>query len=148
MILDAQALFSDKQAITATAVSTNTIDQGAVGTPVKGVAPLRRELGAGGPVPFRVQVVETFNNLTTLKVDIEVSDDKAFPAASTKIIGSQTVKLADLVAGRVVSPQYVPRGADKRYIRLNYTVAGAAPTRGRITAAIPAGLNSATNAAA
>ncbi len=34
---------------------------------------------------------------------------------------------------------YVPRGTNLRYVRLNYTLVGTAPTTGKVTAGIVAG---------
>lgn len=137
MIFDAQALFSDAQAITATAASTNIIDLGAPGTPKHAAAAMTQDIGRGRPVPLRVQVVEAFNNLTSLAIAVQVDDNSAFSSAKT--VQTVTVLLADLVAGKVVLPEYVPRGTDERYMRLYYTVTGTAPTTGKITAGLVAG---------
>lgn len=134
MIFDKQALFSDAQAITATAASTNVIDLGAPGTPKHAKAPITQDFGRGRPVPLRVQVVEAFNNLTSLAVAIQVDDNEAF--SSPKTVATQTIALADLVAGKVAAIDYVPRGTDERFMRLNYTVTGTAPTTGKVTAGL------------
>lgn len=139
MIFDSQNLFSDAQAITADAASTNVIDLGAVGTPVGGVAPLRRDLGAGGPVPIRIQVTETFNNLTSMNTILETSDAEGFGSGVTILAETGDVPLASLVQGAVLSPQYVPLGASKRYLRVRYDITGTAPTTGAVTAGIVAG---------
>jgi hypothetical protein len=97
MILDKHATFSDAQAITATAASTNAYDFGAVGIIPYGNIQLRRRLGKAGEVPLLIQVVEAFNNLTSLQVDIETDDNSAF--SSPKVVQSQVVLLADLIAG-------------------------------------------------
>jgi hypothetical protein len=60
MIFDMQTLLSDAQAITATAASTNIIDLGPIN------AGFARDIGKGRHIPLRVQVVEAFNNLTSL----------------------------------------------------------------------------------
>ncbi|MNF13642.1 hypothetical protein D3C80_2155570 [compost metagenome] len=52
---------------------------------------------------------------------------------------SQTVPVAELKAGKVVLPEYLPRGTAERYMRLNYTVTGTAPTTGRMTAGVTMG---------
>lgn len=138
MILDSTNLFSDAQAITATAASTNIIDLGATGRVVGGSSNLVRDIGAGKPVPIRIQVVEAFNNLTTLTVALQVDDNSAFSSAKT--VETVAVPLADLGLGAFVNEiYYVPRGTDERYARLNYTVTGTAPTLGKITAAFVAG---------
>ena len=138
MIFDMQSLFSDAQAVTTTAASTNVIDLGATGTLVGGSVPLKRDLGAGGPVCLRTQVSKTFTGLTSLKVGIEVSDNEDFSSGVTTVAESAAVAAADLVAGYVFPPQYMPQGVNKRYVRLKYTVVGTA-TAGEMTAGIVCG---------
>ena len=80
MILDQQAIFSEKQAIVATAASTNIIDRLA-GTrvrlgPAGTVAP--QDLGVGNPVYIFAQVIQAFNNLTSLIVGVETDDNSGF----------------------------------------------------------------------
>lgn len=138
MIFDKQNLFSDAQAITATAASTNTIDLGKTGTVMGESAPVARDMGAGMNVPLRVQVVEDFTNLTSLTIAIQTDDNEAFSSAKTVL--SQTLTLAELKAGAVAGAlRFVPRGVAERYVRLHYTVTGSAPNRGRITAGIVMG---------
>lgn len=122
-------LLSNAQAITATAVSTNIHDLG----------PLRitRDIGKGKPIPLLIQVVEAFNNLTSLTVALQVDDNSAFSSAKT--VWSSTIVLADLKAGRVVVPEFITRGTDEQFLRLNYTVTGTAPTTGKITAGVTMG---------
>lgn len=133
MILDSTNVFSDAQAIVATAASTNTIDLGATGIPVGGSAALARDIGAGNPLPIRIQIVEAFNTLTSLTIALQVDDNSAF--SSPKTVESVVVPLADLTLGAVVKAlYYVPRGTDERYARLNYTVTGTNPTLGKVTA--------------
>ncbi|TIT90394.1 MAG: hypothetical protein E5W41_00275 [Mesorhizobium sp.] len=134
MIFDMQTLLSDAQAITATAASTNIIDLGPINS---GFA---RDIGKGKPIPLRIQLVEAFNNLTSLTIALQVDDNSGF--ASPKTVWSQTVVLADLIAGKVIVPEYITRGTDERYMRLNYTVTGTAPTTGKITAGVVAGAQS------
>lgn len=137
MILSANQLFSNDQAITATAVSTNVIDLGVAGTPYGAQAPLHQDVGKGNPVPILVQVTEAFNNLTSLRVDIETSENADM--SSAKVIASQTILLADLTAGKKTSVQYLPNDADLRYLGIRYTVTGAAPTTGKVFAGISMG---------
>lgn len=135
MILDNQTLFSDQQAITATADSTNVVQIGSIGnTP--------GDAGAGVPIPILIQVTEDFDNLTTLTIDVEVDDNDAM--ASSKIVSTHIVALADLVAGKKINPQYIPIGSDEEYMQLVYTVTGSAPSAGKITAGICMGVQ--TNA--
>lgn len=135
MILSQQQIFSDAQAITATAISENVIDTGVRDTPYGGAAALTGDLGKGNEIPLTVQVVEAFNNLTSLQVSVETG---ATTSLGTVLL-SQTVLLADLVAGWQFNECDVPRGAVGRYLGLRYTVVGIAPTAGAITAGISMG---------
>ncbi len=131
MIFDQQSILSDAQAITATAASTNVIDLGPIATGIV------RDIGKGTQTPLLIQVVEAFNNLTSLTVALQVDDNEAFSSAKT--VWSEVVVLASLTAGFVAIPEFIPRGTNERYMRLNYTVTGTAPTTGKITAGITMG---------
>ena len=130
MLLDQQALFSAAQAITATAASTNVIDTGS-----------NKDVGKYGDIPLLIQVVEGFNNLTSLTVTVQTDDSSAFSSAADVL--SMTIPLASLVLG-YKSPVITLPMKMERYIRLNYTVTGTAPTTGKVTAGITGGVQ--TNA--
>ncbi len=135
MILSQEELLSNAQAITATAPSTNTIDFGPTGKVLGGSINLIRDIGPGEVVPIRVQVVEAFNNLTSITFDLQTDDNSAF--SSPKVVQSATVALAQLTNGaRVAAFDYIPVGTNERYMRINYTVTGTAPTTGKVTAGI------------
>ncbi len=137
MLMDLQSMFSNRQAITATAASTDVLDLGAAGTPKFAKGPVIRDLGRGRPIPINIQIVEAFNNLTSLTVALQVDNDSAF--GSPKTVLSVVVPLAELTAGRTIPPFYIPVGVDERYVRLLYTVTGTAPTLGRVTAGLQFG---------
>ena len=130
MLLDQQALFSAAQAITATAASTNVIDTGS-----------NKDVGKYGDIPLLIQVVESFNTLTSLTVTVQTDDNSAFSSATDVL--SLTIPLASLVQG-YKSPVITLPMKLGRYIRLNYTVTGTAPTAGKVTAGITGGVQ--TNA--
>ncbi|HBQ8892560.1 TPA: hypothetical protein L9C46_000698 [Klebsiella pneumoniae] len=130
MLLDQQALFSAAQAIKATAASTNVIDTGS-----------NKDVGKYGDIPLLIQVVEGFNNLTSLTVTVQTDDNSAFSSAADVL--SMTIPLASLVLG-YKSPVITLPMKMERYIRLNYTVTGTAPTTGKVTAGITGGVQ--TNA--
>ncbi|MGJ5032272.1 Bbp16 family capsid cement protein [Bradyrhizobium sp. HKCCYLS2038] len=132
MIFDLQTLLSNAQAITASAASTNIIDLGPI-------APggIVRDIGKGREVPLRIQVVEAFNNLTSLTIDIQTDDNTGFSSPATVI--SRTIPLAQLTAGYVDVIEEFTRKTNERYVRLNYTVTGTAPTTGKITAGVTMG---------
>lgn len=135
MILSAEQLFSDDQAITATAVSTNVIDLGAAGTPYDAAAALNQDIGKGTPVPLLIQVTEAFNNLTSLKIAIETGSTTSL---GTVVIDA-TIVLANLTVGKQFPLMFLPRDIAERYLGVRYTVTGTAPTTGKITAGISAG---------
>ena len=130
MLLDQQALFSAAQAITASAASTNVIDTGS-----------NKDVGKYGDIPLLIQVVEGFNNLTSLTVTVQTDDSAAF-SSPTDVL-AMTIPVASLVLG-YKSPVITLPMKMERYIRLNYTVTGTAPTTGKVTAGITGGVQ--TNA--
>lgn len=121
-ILDRMNLFSNEQAITATAASTDIIDLG-----------LTRDVGAGEVNTVLVQVSEAFNNLTSLTATLQTAAAENF--ASPVQLTAATLALASLVAGAKFPVTTVPEGT-LRYLRLYYTVTGSAPTVGKITAGV------------
>ena len=138
MIFDKTLLFSASQAITADAASTNIIDLMATGTAYGHAAALLRDLGIGNKVPLLAQVVQAFNNLTSLEIQLQVATDAAF--TSPVIVSRQTLALAALGVGAQFNIDFIPRGANLRYMRLYYDITGTAPTLGQITAGIVAAI--------
>lgn len=136
MIFDNTLLFSDAQAITADAASTNVVDLGNTGTPYGG-RKLVADFGKGHKIPLFVFVNATFNNLTSLTVQVQTDSVENF--ATPKEVASKTYLLADLTAGKELSfPAELLEGVDERYVRLFYDVTGTAPTTGAITAGVVA----------
>jgi hypothetical protein len=139
MITDLTTLFSNAQAITATAASTNLIDLGAPGTVYGAAAALTRDIGKGRQIPIALRVTESFNNLTSLAISVETDDNASFSSATT-VFTSPAYPLADLAIGaRALLPDYIPIGTNERYMRLKYTVVGTAPTTGKITSGVSMG---------
>lgn len=135
MIFSAQQLFSDDQAITASADSTNVIDLGVAGTPYDAAAALNQDIGKGNKIPFLVQVTEAFDNLTSLEIKVSTG---ATTALGTTVI-SQTILLADLTVGKQIALEVLPNDITERYLGIEYVVTGTAPTTGKITAGITMG---------
>ncbi len=125
MILDKESLFSDDQAITATAASTNVVDLG-----------VSRDIGKGVPIPVLIQVTADFATLTSLTAEIQTSDSEDFSSSDT-LAASGAIAAADLLAGYQFPVQYMPINT-KRYLRVNYTVAGSNATAGTVTAGVVA----------
>tara|TARA_Y100001951_G_C11193541_1_gene212911 strand:- start:39 stop:485 length:447 start_codon:yes stop_codon:yes gene_type:complete len=137
MIYDNTLIFSDAQAVTGDEASDNIVDLGATGTPFGHANPLTRDIGIGTPVPIYAYLTETFNNLTSLTISVQVDTVENF--ASPKEVASRTYALADLAAGEKLEfPDFIPEGANQRYLRLFYDVTGTAPTTGAITAGVVA----------
>ena len=63
MMLDANTKFSDDQAITATAASTNYMDLQAANTPPGGPATLGHKIGGALDIPLLIQVTTSFATL-------------------------------------------------------------------------------------
>lgn len=138
MIFDKTNLFSDAQAITATAVSTNVIDFGETDTPKHAVNAITRDVGKGRAIDLFIQSVADFDSAAndgTLTITLELDAAEAFGGGADHTIDLGTYAEADLVAGFRVPIQYVPLSANLRYARLAYTVAGTGNfTAGAITA--------------
>lgn len=126
MILDEQALFSDEQAVTASAASTNVIK-------------VNGDIGKGEPVEILAQVVAAFATCTSVKVGVQTDDAENFSNAVT-LAETGAIAVANLVAGYKFPIKFLPKGI-KKYLRLYYTVAGSNATTGKITAGIVDGSN-------
>ena len=121
MILDEQNLFSDNQTITKSCASTNIIDFG------------KREISFGTPVELFIQITEDFNNLTSLNIAVQTSEDEDFSDSENLL--DQTMLLSELNLGNISNIKFLPKG-NLGYMRLYYTVTGTAPTKGAIFAGI------------
>jgi hypothetical protein len=122
MIRDALLNFSEDQAVTATAVSTNVLDIGLADP----------NMGAGLPKQIEVRVEDDFATLTSLQVVVQDSADNSTFAA---ILEGPVVLLADLVSGARILTTRLP-DVHRRYLRLNYVVAGSDATAGSVNADI------------
>ncbi len=135
MLFDTENMFSDDQAITTSAVSTNLIDLGVAGTPVNGNQ-LVRDVGPGTPIEILIQnVVAAGGTTPTIQVDLEMDTDSGFGGA-TVIASSATLSAAGV--GDRLSIVYVPDGATEQFLRLSYTTGGTSPTH-TVTAGVTFG---------
>jgi len=139
MLLDENTLFSEDQAVTATAASTNYMDLGSPATVPGAPAALVRNIGGANDIPLLVQVTAAFATLTSLTVSIEVDDNTSFSSART-VASTAAIPAAELVAGYIASLSVLPHTINERYMRLKYTVGGSNATAGTITASIATGL--------
>lgn len=138
MILDMRALLSNKQAITATANSTDVYDLLETGTMYDGVQ-IKRNMGKGGYIPFLVQVNADFDELTSLTFVFQTATDAAFTAPTD--VFQVVVPLAQLKKGFILPVDKIPRGLMQRFFRMRYVVTGDAPTAGTITAGVVAAVD-------
>ncbi|TCD18167.1 hypothetical protein E0D81_12660 [Lelliottia amnigena] len=127
MILDKLLMFSEKQAVTTTAASTDVIELG----PIDGT---RRDIGVGEPLEFwaTVDTTATASGAATLNVQLQTSPDNS---TWTTIYDSGALALAALTAGKRLFSAKVPAGVQK-YLRVNYTVGTGPLTAGAFTSGI------------
>lgn len=137
MILSIYNMFSDDQAITGNAASSNVIDLGPIGNVPFTSTQLARDIAKGNPVPILIQVTVAFATIVTLTVTLQSDNDEAFGSAAT-VAATPAIGVASLVPGYRFPILYVPPGLGERYLRLYYTVSTSA-TAGKITAGIVAG---------
>ncbi|OBU70452.1 hypothetical protein A9K58_00430 [Stenotrophomonas maltophilia] len=128
MILDAQNEFSNSQAVTATAISTNVIDTGTDQNPVK-------DLGALEPIFLVVQVDTTFAaaGAATLAVSLESSAAAGLTSANVHF-NTGALALAALTAGTTLAVVALPSGDYLRYLGVRYTVGTGPMTAGAVSA--------------
>lgn len=126
MILDAQNLFSDAQAVTAAAASTNSIDLGAA-----------RNIGAGEELYVGVIVDVALTDSgsdSTVAVSLEGDSTTTFtPDASQALFTIPALAAAGSKYFAKISPDFA---SNYRYIQLKYTPAGGDLTTGSFTAFI------------
>lgn len=131
MYVDAQTLFSDAQAVTATAVGTNVIDLGAA-----------RSMGNGEPMAVLFSIDVAADQTTgdeDYTFDVEYATDAAQTAGRQLMgrrvfeSGTPTLPAQDadlLVVGYRFAIPIPPTtaGEDEQYLGIRYTVAGTTPT--------------------
>ncbi|EBA1891589.1 TPA: Bbp16 family capsid cement protein [Salmonella enterica] len=127
MILDKLQMFSEAQAVTASAASTDTLDL----APLKGN---RRDIGIGYPLEFwaLVNTTATAAGAATLNVQLQTSPDNS---TWTTIYDSGALALSALTVGKRIVSAKVPAGV-LRYLRVNYSVGTGPLTAGAFTSGI------------
>lgn|SRR5574343_1274218 len=127
MLIDIQNQFSNAQAITASAASTNSIDLGAV-----------RNIGVGERLYIVFHVTTAFTDVgsdSTVTPSLQTDDNSAFSSAAT-------VRTYDTLAALTAAGTYryyelepfTAAGTYERYLQVYYTVAGGNLSTGAISA--------------
>lgn len=124
MYVDAQNQYSNAQAVTASAASTNLIDHGQA-----------RDLGTGEDIYLVVLCVVAMTDASsdsTVAVTLETDDNSGFSSATTGMtIGTFAATSA---AGTGFYVKLQPGTVDERYSRVYYTVANGNLTTGSFDA--------------
>lgn len=130
MILDAQNEFSDGQAVTSTAISTNVIDLGATNT--------LKDIGAGEPVYLVVQtIVAATDSGSDATLTVTLESDSTADLATSATVHFSTGAMAFAAfspAGTVLAAVRLPIGSYERYLGVRFTVASGPLTAGNFDA--------------
>ncbi|AZR94974.1 hypothetical protein BBB39_15305 [Bordetella trematum] len=131
MILDKSNEFSDSQAITATAVSTNVIDLNPSNkNPIQ-------DIGAGEPVWLVVQADETAAAAGAATVTITLESSAAPSMTSPTVhFSSGALALSALTAGATLVRTRLASGDYKRYLGVRFSVSTGPLTAGAFSAFI------------
>ena len=125
MLLDQNAMMSDKQAVAATGASENILDLGAASNAVPGAL-------------FAVcRTDEAFSGVTQVKVSLQTDDTADFSAAQELM--AVTFALADLQSVKNLFAVVLPNGV-KRFLRAYYTVSGSG-TAGKLSCFLTDGVD-------
>ena len=122
MIIDNVLVFSDEQAVTASAASTNQLNFGESG----------ENKGEGVPLKVKFVVEEAFATCTSVKFSVQESDDNADSDAYEDIMASRAIPVAELTKGAEFELTLPPDF--EQYLQAYYTVAGSNATAGKVTA--------------
>lgn len=143
MLIDAKELFSDEQALTATAISTNVIDLlptgGAINSGDTGgpTANTTVNIAGGKPLYFYAwvhTVLDSSGEAATLTATLESSADTS-NGTPTVHWTSGSIAEATLATGYWIAKGIVlPNGSYKRYLCVNYTVGTENFTSGKVSA--------------
>ena len=130
MILDKLLRFSNAQAVTVTAVSTDKAD-----------LTVARDIGEGEPLYVNFALGTAFAGGTSTAFEVVVADDAALSTNVTVIGSSGALLTAALTLGKTIVVALNPLVASvgKRYIGTRYTVVGT-NTTGTVTADLTDGV--------
>lgn len=126
MITDKLLRVSTDQAVTTTAVSTDTIDLS-----------VARDMGEGGEITMNFAITEAFAGGTSTKFEVIIADNAALSSNVVVVGSSDAIVTADLTLGKNVAVRINPLigSTGKRYMGARYTVSGT-NSAGKVTADI------------
>lgn len=130
MIMDQQSLFSDAQAVTVTANSSNVID-----TIPSGGPNTKTGIGDGQDITLFAEVLAAFAGGTSLDIKLVSADTADLATNPITHFDSGAIVLASLTAKARLVALDLPYGKYRRYVGLVYTVVGTM-TAGTITAGL------------
>lgn len=141
MIVDTQTEFSDSQAVTSTAISSNVLDLFSVlgGGSASIIPNARVDIGAGSPdlylvVQTAVAVTDTGSD-ATLTVTLESADDAGLTTNAQVHYSTGALAFATYsAAGTQFVAIRLPAGLYRRYLGVRYTVASGPFTAGAFDA--------------
>jgi hypothetical protein len=132
MILDAFNEFSDAQAVTSTAISTNVIDLGPV------TDNTLRDIGTGNPVWLIVKTNTTATDTSsdaTLTITLESDSTANLATSATVHYSTGAIAFASFAtAGTVLVAVMLPSGLYEQYLGVRFTVASGPLTAGAFDA--------------
>lgn len=125
MYLDKETEFSDSQAVTAAAASTNYMNLGAA-----------RDIGVGKQkyVLITCKEAATAAGAATVNFQLQTDDNSAFSSPKTVYDSGSVGKAALIVGYQLFIP--IPLGTEEQYLRLYYNVGTGPLTAGKFSASI------------
>lgn len=135
MYIDSQELFSDAQAVTATAISTNVLDLNAASA---SNVPLLQDIGIGEDMYLVVTTQTTATDSgsdATLTLTLESDSTADLATSPTVHISTGPIAFANFAtAGSTVFAGRLPSGDYERYLGARYTIASGPLTAGKFNA--------------
>lgn len=131
MYIDSQLMFSDEQAVTSTAISTNVVDLGPI------TDNTTRDVGAGEPIYLVVETAVTCTDLVsdaTVTLTLESDDNVSLSSATTHFTSGSLAFATYATAGTRFVQVALPKGDYQRYLGVRYTVAVGPLTAGAFNA--------------
>jgi hypothetical protein len=132
MYVDKQAEFSDAQAVTASAISTNVMD---LVSNSSGKNPLR-DIGTGQDVYLVIIATAqaTAAGAATVVATLESDSVPGLSTSPTTHFTTKAFSLAEMAPGSVLTAVKLPAGDYERYLGIRYTVATGPLTAGAFDA--------------